>query len=224
MRAHMLGCALFDWDGVVVDSSKAHEDSWMMLAREAGYPLTSEMFRKSFGRTNKVIIPDAYGWTRDPAEIESLGLRKEELYRQIVSGMSAEALALPGAIALVRALRAAGVPCAVGSSTARENITLILGKLGIADCFDAMITAEDVTRGKPDPEVFLKGAAALGVAPANAVVFEDAVHGIEAAMAGGMKSVAVLTSHPREMFVGKATLIVERLTQIGVADLEKLWS
>ncbi|MBN1404150.1 MAG: HAD family phosphatase [Opitutales bacterium] len=219
----MFGAALFDWDGVVVDSSAAHKESWEILAREEGLPLEADHFAKSFGRTNKVIIPEVYRWTNVPSEIARIGDRKEVLYREIISSMPAEKLALPGAVELLHALKAAGIPAAVGSSTARDNITLILGKLGIADCFGGMITAENVSRGKPDPEVFLKGAEVLGVAPADCVVFEDAVYGVEAAMAGGMKSVAVLTTHSRECFVGKASLIVDRLTEITLPKLAALW-
>ncbi len=207
----------------MVDSSAAHKESWEALAREEGLPLAEDHFAKSFGRTNKVIIPEVYCWTKEPAEIVRIGERKEYLYREIISQWSAERLALPGALELLHALKAAGIPTAVGSSTAKENITLVLGKLGVAECFSAMITAENVSRGKPDPEVFLKGAAALGIAPEDCVVFEDAVYGIEAAKAGGMKAVAVLTSHPRQSFVGKADLIVDSLSEITPASLATLW-
>ena len=210
----MLGGALFDWDGTVVDTSAAHEEN---------LHLTQDMFRLSFGCTNKVIIPDAYKWTSDPVEVERLSLRKEVIYREIVARQSADDLALPGAISLIRALQSAGIPCAVGSSAPLANIEQIAGKLGLLDCFGALITAECVTRGKPDPEVFLKGAAALGVKPENCVVFEDAVHGVEAAKAGGMKIVAVLTSHPRKSFEGLADLIVNRLSGVTVNDLRGLW-
>jgi len=220
----MLEGALFDWDGVIVDSSAAHKQSWEDLAREEGFPLEKDHFAKSFGRTNAVIIPDVYRWTTDPAEITRLGLRKEDMYRAIISRWSAQKLALPGAIDLLRALNEAGIPCAVGSSTARENIMLIVDKLGIADCFSAMITAENVSRGKPDPEVFLKGAAALGFAPCNCVVFEDAVYGVDAARAGGMKAVAVLTSHPKDSFIGRADLIIDRLSELTIPALRALFT
>jgi HAD superfamily hydrolase (TIGR01509 family) len=170
-----------------------------------------------------VIIPDAFKWTSDPARINYLSDRKEVLYREIVAGESAEKLALPGAVMLIRALKKAGIPCAVGSSAPRANIEQIVGRLGIADCFAALITAECVTHGKPDPEVFLKGAAAIGVDPKNCVVFEDAVHGVEAGMAAGAKTVAILTSHPRKSFEGLADRIVNSLAEISIDDLRGLW-
>ncbi|MFA5258305.1 MAG: HAD hydrolase-like protein, partial [Opitutales bacterium] len=92
----MLKGALFDWDGVIVDSSAAHKQSWEALARAEGLPLEDDHFAKSFGRTNAVIIPDVYRWTKDPAQIARLSLRKEEMYRAIISRWSAERLVLPG--------------------------------------------------------------------------------------------------------------------------------
>lgn len=216
--------ALFDWDGTVVDSGDAHEKSWMQLAREENLYLTKEMFRKSFGCTNKVIIPNAYNWTQDPAEIERLGLRKEVIYREIIaSNGNAMDYALPGAIELLKALKTAGIPCAVGSSAPKANIEQLADRLGIADCFKTLVTAEDVVHSKPAPEVFLKGAKAIGIDPTDCVVFEDAVHGVEAGKAGGMKTVAILTSHPRESFVGLADLIVNRLTDVSLPGIAALW-
>lgn len=197
----------------------------MQLAREEHLHLTREMFRKSFGCTNKVIIPNAYNWTQDPAEIERLGLRKEVIYREIIAAHAdASDYALPGAIELLRALKQAGIPCAVGSSAPRANIDQLSERLGIRDCFKEFITAEDVTHSKPDPEVFLKGAKAIGIAPSDCVVFEDAVHGVEAGKAGGMKTVAILTSHPKKSFEGLADLIVNRLTEVALPDLKALWA
>jgi HAD superfamily hydrolase (TIGR01509 family) len=222
-KGKMFQGALFDWDGTVVDTKAAHEESWMRLAREEGLYLTSEMFQSSFGCTNGVIIPNAFKWTSDPARIKYLSDRKEVLYRAIVAGDSAEKLALPGAVKLIRSLHAIGIPCAVGSSAPRANIEQIVGRLGIADCFQALITSECVSRGKPDPEVFLKGAAAIGVEARDCVVFEDAVHGVEAGRAAGSKTVAVLTSNPRESFEGLADMIVVGLAEVSIDDLRALW-
>ncbi len=119
---------------------------------------------------NEVIIPGLLDWTRDRAEISALSLRKEALYREIVRERGIAAL--PGVEAWLGRLRAAGIPCAIASSTHRENITVTLDVLGLKDFFSALVTAEDVTKGKPDPEVFLTAAKRLDVAPARAVVFE----------------------------------------------------
>ena len=186
--------ALFDWDGVIIDSSSHHEESWERLAREIAKPLPEGHFKKGFGRKNEFIIPEILGWTHKPAEIHRLSLRKEELYREVVAGRGLDPL--PGVRTWLERLHDAGVPCAIGSSTHRANIDLSLGLIGLAEFFAAIVTAEDVSRGKPDPEVFLTGATRIDRAPERCVVFEDAFVGLDAARAGGMRSVAVATTHP----------------------------
>lgn len=208
--------ALFDWDGVIIDSSKHHEESWERLAREIAKPLPPGHFRQGFGRKNEFIIPELLGWASDEAEIRRLSLRKEALYREVVAdwGLSA----LPGVRTWLERLREAGVPCAIGSSTHRANIDLSLGLIGLAPFFREIVTAEDVRQGKPAPEVFLTGAARLGVAPERCVVFEDAHVGIAAARAGGMKVVGVATTHPAEELIA-ADLAVARLDELEPSRL-----
>ncbi len=211
--------AIFDWDGVIIDSSAQHEQSWEMLSAEAGLPLPEGHFKRGFGKKNEAIIPDL-GWATEPAEVRRLGLRKEELYRELVrrDGVTP----LPGARALLEALQAAGVPCAVGSSTHRQNIETIFDATGLRPFFRAVVTGEDVTHGKPAPDVFLAGAARIGLAPARCVVFEDALVGIAAAHAGGMKCVAVATTNPLELLVPLAEFAVASLEEITVARLAEL--
>jgi HAD superfamily hydrolase (TIGR01509 family) len=204
--------ALFDWDGVVIDSSSQHEESWTLLARELGRPLPDDHFLRGFGMKNQVIIPEILDWTRDPDEIHRYSLRKEELYRAIVRERGIEPL--PGVIDLLRRLRDHGVPCAVASSTHRENIEAIFDAIGVREYFAAVVTAEDVSRGKPDPEVFLESAARIGRDPRHCVVFEDAHVGIEAGLAAGAKVIAVATTNPIES-LGKANLAVASLQDVS---------
>jgi HAD superfamily hydrolase (TIGR01509 family) len=214
--------ALFDWDGVVVDSSAAHRESWERLAEERGLALPENHFALGFGRKNQVIIPEIYKWATDPEAIEELGNRKEAIYREILIESGLEPL--PGAIDLFRELKAAGIPMAVGTSTPLKNVETVIGLIGAAGMFDAIISAEDVSHGKPDPEVFLKGAAALGVEPQDCVVFEDAVYGIEAGLAGGMKVVALTTTHPAGYFDDvQPHKIVRDLSQVSISLLRGLW-
>lgn len=208
--------ALFDWDGVIIDSSSHHEESWERLAREIAKPLPEGHFKKGFGRKNEFIIPELLGWAREPAEIQRLSLRKEELYRTVVAERGLDPL--PGVRTWLERLRAAGVPCAIGSSTHRANIDLSLGLIGLAEFFAAIVTAEDVSRGKPDPEVFLTGAARINRAPQRCVVFEDAFVGLEAARAGGMRTVAVATTHPLAALTA-ADRAVERLDELTPGEL-----
>lgn len=212
---------LFDWDGVVVDSSRHHLMSWRELSREIGKPVTEEQFRESFGQVNRVIIPGIFGWSDDPDEIRELGLRKEALYRVIVAreGLTP----LPGVLSLIEELKAARVPRVIGTSTDRENITTALAVMDLQGAFDGIVASEDVARGKPHPEVFLKAAAVSGIDPGKCIVLEDSHHGLEAAAAGGMKSVGVLTTHPREK-LGEPDLFVESLEELSVDRLRALVS
>ena len=203
--------ALFDWDGVIIDSSSHHEESWERLAKEVRLPLPEGHFKRGFGRKNDFIIPHLLAWTNDPAEIQRLSLRKEALYREVVAkrGLSA----LPGVRVWLERLREAGVPCAIGSSTHRANIDLSLGMIGLREFFSSIVTAEDVRQGKPHPEVFLTASARIERPAAHCVVFEDAFVGIEAARAGGMKVVAVATTHPLAELTA-ADLAVSRLDEL----------
>ncbi len=211
---------LFDWDGVIIDSSRQHDESWERLAEEEGKSLPEGHFKAGFGKKNEWIIPHLLGWTAEPAEVRRLSLRKEALYREIVVERGCQAL--PGVRVFLERLREAGVPNCIGSSTHRENITTILHVLGFEELFSGMVTAEDVTHGKPHPDVFLKAAAKTGCAPARCIVFEDAFAGIEAARAGGMKVVGVATTHELGVIESKVDRVVHRLDELTVADLRAL--
>jgi beta-phosphoglucomutase family hydrolase len=211
--------AIFDWDGVIIDSSSHHEESWERLAKETGYQLPAGHFKKGFGMKNEFIIPNLLHWTSDPAEVNRLSLRKETLYREIVVEWGLKPL--PGVVAWLDQLRDAGISCAIGSSTHRLNIETGLALIGLRDRFHAIITAEDVSHGKPDPEVFLKAAGRVGVAPERSVVFEDALVGIEAAHRGGMKVVAVATTNSIDL-LKDADLAVHRLDELTIERLRQV--
>lgn len=210
---------LFDWDGVVIDSSAQHEASWHMLADEIGTPLPEGYFKKTFGMKNQSIIPLWLPHTEgNIAEIQALGDRKEALYRDILRRDGIQAL--PGVKDFLKAARAAGIPASVGSSTPRQNIDAVIEMAGLEDLFDAIVCAEDVSRGKPDPEVFLKGAAKLNREPTRCVVFEDAFVGIEAGKSGGMKVVGIATTHPIDKLI-MADLAVHDLVGVDPVDLAR---
>jgi len=213
------GAVIFDWDGVVVDSSAQHEKSWELLAQEEGLFLPSDHFKKGFGKKNQVIIP-VLGWSENPTEIERLGNRKEELYRELVrkDGIAP----LPGVKELLLKLKEAGIPRSVGSSTPGENIRFVLHLAGLDGLFSAFTCAEDVSHGKPHPEVFLKAAAAVNVSPADCVVIEDAFVGIEAAHAAGMKCVAVATTNDLKL-LGQADLAVASLEETSLPSFRNLF-
>lgn len=213
--------AIFDWDGVIIDSSRQHDLGWQALAAEMGRTLPPNFFLKSFGMKNQRVFRELLDWTLDPKEIERLSQRKEWFFREFVArdGIAP----LPGVVPFLDRLQAAAVPCAVASSTPRENIDCMIDNLGVRRYFQKIITAEDVQHGKPHPEVFLLAAQKLGRPPETCVVFEDAHVGIEAGLNAGMKVVGVATTHPAES-LHKAHRVVRRLDELTLEDIERLWA
>jgi HAD superfamily hydrolase (TIGR01509 family) len=213
--------ALFDWDGVIIDSSAQHEESWERLAVEERRRLPADHFKRGFGMKNEVIIPDVLGWQVDAAVLRRMSLRKEAIYREVVAERGIEPLA--GVRTFLERLRAAGVPCAIASSTHRANIDLSLGRMGLEGCFARIVSAEDVAHGKPHPEPYEKAAQMLGCDPRRCVVFEDALMGIDSGLAAGAKVVAVTTTNPRDVLAASgAHRVVDRLDELHAVDLVTL--
>jgi HAD superfamily hydrolase (TIGR01509 family) len=200
--------ALFDWDGVLVDSKVLHRAAWDQVARELGYSHGEADFARHFGSQNRRAITELLGWTQDDAEVERISTRKEIIYRELL-GQRAD-LWMSGSPAFVELLAARGIPRAIVSSSPRRNIEVVLDGSVLRSAFDAIVTAEDTRVGKPHPEGFLLGAHALGLPPARCVVFEDAPAGIQAGRAGGMRVVALTTTHAAEE-LGAADRIVPAL-------------
>jgi len=180
---------LWDLDGTLADSREFHWRSWRDTMEAAGFGVTEAQFAASFGQRNDAIIPAWIGDRATPDLVRELGDAKEALYRTLIT---AEGIApLPGAADWVRRLHDDGWRQAIASSAPKLNVELMARVLGFGDLLDALIGAEDVRNGKPDPEVFLTAAAALGVPPERCVVVEDAAAGIEGALRAGMRSIGV---------------------------------
>lgn len=210
---------IFDWDGVVIDSSAQHERSWEILAEEISMPLPEGHFKLGFGKKNQIIIPEILGWATDAAEIAVLSDRKEEIYRELVGQSGVQIL--PGARELVSALRLEGIPQAIGSSTPRRNLDAIFAATGLQEFFDAVVCGDDVVDGKPAPDVFLLAAQMLGLPPAECLVVEDAHAGIEAARRAGIPVLAVATTNPLSELVA-ATGAMESLAGATPALLREI--
>ena len=214
----MLRAVIFDWDGVVVDSSAHHERSWEILAARLGLVLPPGHFKKGFGKKNNVIIPDL-GWADNAGEVDRLGREKEEVYRDLVRRHGIEPL--PGVRELLAALQSEGIPAAIGSSTERANLDCLLDLMDLRRFFTVIVCAGDVTHGKPDPAIFLLAAERLGAAPKDCLVIEDALVGIEAARRAGMPVLAVATTHPLGE-LGAATAAVANLAAVGPEQLRRI--
>jgi beta-phosphoglucomutase len=184
--------ALWDMDGTLIDSEEYHWRAWRDTMARAGVPITHEHFLATFGQRNDAILPHWLGADAPAALMRRIGDEKEALYRDLVRSEGIAPLA--GAAEWIARLYAAGWRQAIASSAPRRNVEAILDSLKIN--FDAIVAAEDVRHGKPDPEVFLAAAARLGVPSADCVVVEDAPAGIEAARRGGMRSIGVSRKGP----------------------------
>lgn len=189
---------IFDCDGVVVDSNRLHVETWRETAAAHGYPMADPEHIGKCGLRTIAVIRDLLRWPVTEQEAVALGEEKESRYRdRIRAGGIAP---IPGVRETLARAAALGIPCALGSSAPRENAELCLSALGLSSFFRAVVTGADVTRGKPDPEIFLTAAAKLGIPPGECLVIEDAPAGVEAAHRAGMPAIALLTSHtPAEL-------------------------
>jgi beta-phosphoglucomutase len=199
---------IFDMDGVLVDSRAAHLRSWQLLGEETGRLVSEAEFDKGFGRTSREVIRESFG-VIDEATVHRLDLRKEAIYRDIIRG---QIPAMPGADELITRLYGMNIPLAVGSSGPPENVMLVCDAMGWTSKFSAIVTGADVSRGKPDPQVFLIAAQRLGMLPGKCTVIEDAPAGIEAAHRAGMQVVALIGSYTREA-LAKADSLIDRLSE-----------
>jgi HAD superfamily hydrolase (TIGR01509 family) len=209
--------AIFDHDGVLVDSLELHTQAWFEMGRRAGLSFTPEFIHETFGWTNPSILRRLLGDAISEPEIKRFSDLKELCYRDIARG-KIELMA--GVREVLDALTAACVKLAIGSSGVLPNLELTVSECGLTGRFAAISSVEDITRGKPDPQVFLVAAAKAGVEPRRSVVFEDAPVGIEAAKAAGMYAVGVTTTHPAAALADAgADEVVENLIEYDVPRL-----
>lgn len=211
--------AIFDMDGTLVDNSPVHVRAFEIFCNRYGVERWREKFETAFGRGNDEIMPLLL-----PAElirekgIAALAEEKEAIYREIYAP---EIQPVKGLVELLHQLRDAGIRCAVGSSGCRKNIDFVLKRCGITDLFDEIVSGDQVTHCKPEPEIYLTAAAQLGLVPAQCIIFEDARAGFESARrAGAGRLVAIATTLPKEIIVDEqlADVIVDDFSEIDSLD------
>ena len=185
----MVKAVLWDLDGTLVDSLPYHWDAWREIAAAEGLSVTHGQFIWTLGKLNDEILTEWSDGRLPQARRTELGLVKEARYRELlrVNGIAP----LPGVVEWLERLRGAGWKQVVATSAPRLNEEAVMEALGLSSWFDGRVVAEDVTRGKPFPDVFLTAAARVGARPEHAVVVEDAVAGIQAGRAAGMKTIGV---------------------------------
>jgi beta-phosphoglucomutase len=210
---------VFDMDGTIVDNMDFHLQSWVELFNRRGVSIDPvEFFRDTAGRQGKEIIRSYLGASLTDEEVAAMIDLKEEIYRELYEPHRKE---LEGFSAFLADAKAKGVALAVATSGPPANIAFILDGLGLRNHFDAVVGAADVQRGKPHPDVFLKAAEKLDVAPSSCVVFEDAPLGVEAARNASMPCVVLSTTLAAAAFAGydNVTMIAPDFNELSVDDL-----
>lgn len=215
--ANTVQAVIWDLDGVIIDSADEHRRAWQRLAREEGVTLTDADFWATFGKRNDDIFAILWG-PLSPEELRRLADRKEAYFRELIRETAAP---LPGAMELMQSLHEAGFSQALASSAPIENIQLISDVLGLERYLSVLVSGETVPRGKPAPDIFLKAATELGVEPARCLVIEDAVAGVEAAHAAGMRCIAVAGNRDLPG-LRKAELMVRSLVEVDVERVRAL--
>ncbi len=194
MKTITIRAVLFDLDGTLVDNMPFHIEAWIETARALGREITAATVMRDFaGRRNEEILPALLGRAMSPAEVGAIADTKESRYRELYAP---HVTPVRGTVALLDDLAAHGVLVGIASAAPKPNRDFVLDRLGLRDRFRVIVGAEEVSRGKPEPDLFLLGAARLGVDPGAVLVFEDAHLGVQAAVAAGMIACGVTTGEP----------------------------
>lgn len=211
---------IFDMDGVIVNNHEYHFRSWQKLGEDHNIRIDADFYREKMnGRTLMELMDIVFGREMDRAEAREIGLRKEAIYRELYRPYRATT---NGLMPLLEMAQSKGIPMVVGTSAPKENVTFTLDDLGLRKYFSGVVDDSMVTKGKPDPEVYLNCAKMINRDPKNCIVFEDAVSGIKAGKAAGAKVVALATSHSRREL--QADWIIDDFTQLKWEQIEEILS
>jgi len=183
---------IFDMDGVLVDSNPAHREAWVRFNRRYGIETTTAMLERMYGKRNDDIVRDYFGDSLTEEELHRRGAEKEELYREMI-GERIEQLLVRGLRQFLQKHR--GTPMALASNAEPQNVDFLLDRAGLRSFFRVVLDGSQVSRPKPDPEIYLTAADLLHVRPADCIVFEDSYSGVEAALAAGMEVIGIRTTH-----------------------------
>ena len=210
---------IFDMDGTLVDNMEVHTQIWLEMLRERGLEMTAEAFHhRASGKPNERILGELFDGRMSEEEAAAFAEEKEARYRAVYGPQMRPVKGLMGFLESAQRLQ---VPMAMATSAGSDNITFVLEGLNLGGIFRAVVGAEDVRHGKPDPEMFLLAAEQMGVPPPACLVFEDSPAGIEAAGRAGMKAVAVATTAPPRTYrnLKPVARVIEDFTQVTPAEL-----
>ncbi len=212
----MIKAVLFDLDGVLVSTDEYHYRSWVKISKEEGFDFFNHEFNNKFRGVARMecieIITKASGKIYTPEQKQELADRKNKYFVESLETVTAEAL-LPGSLATLQELKKRGIKTAVASNS--RNATTIIKRVGIEKLLDAVVDGYQIENSKPDPEVFLLAAKKVGIPPANCLVVEDAVTGIESARRAGMKALGIGTKER----LPNADIVVPDLSSISIRQL-----
>ncbi|MEQ9424022.1 MAG: HAD family phosphatase [Cyclobacteriaceae bacterium] len=184
---------IFDMDGVLVDNNHVHIEAWKIFADKLGFELTPEKIKNDiFGRTNSDAFKRLYDPNLTNEELKKLSQEKEALYREIYRP---QIKPVKGLIEFLNELKRHSIPMAIATSAIEENVEFVTSELGISSYFKVVINESHVTKGKPDPQVYLMAASQLGFEPADCIVIEDSLSGVQAGLNAGCKVIGLTTSH-----------------------------
>jgi beta-phosphoglucomutase len=196
---------IFDLDGTILDNNSFHLETWKKYLEKAGRHITEEEFNANFnGRTNQDVVKYLYGENLTAEEALQHTNDKEALYRELYRPHIEP---IRGLLPFLSILEKKHIPMAIATSGIQPNIDFMFEHVPIKKYFKVIVNSSHIKQGKPDPEIYLKAAELLGIAPENCLVFEDAVVGIDSAKAAGMKVVAITTTQPRKELAGADAII-----------------
>ncbi|KAF8379499.1 hypothetical protein HHK36_028935 [Tetracentron sinense] len=224
LRQERMGCgwlgAIFEWEGVIIeDNPDLEKQAWLALSQEEGKsPPLAFILKRIEGMKNEQAISEVLCWSRDPTQLRRMASRKEEIYQALQGGIYS---LRTGSREFVNVLMNYKIPMALVSTRPRKTLETAIGAIGIEGFFNVVVAAEDVHRGKPDPEMFVYAAQLLNFIPERCIVFGNSNSTVEAAHDAHMKCVAVASKHP-VYELGAADLVVRRLDELSVVDLKNL--
>jgi HAD superfamily hydrolase (TIGR01509 family) len=206
---------LFDMDGVIADSNPFHKISLKQFCKKYGHDLTEEQLReKIYGRTNRDWITNVFG-SLDSHQLHAYADEKEALFRELYKN---DIKAVDGLHAFLKKMDEQIIARAIATSAPRENVDFTLAGTGTTKYFKTILDESFVSRGKPDPEIYLKTAAAIGFKPENCIVVEDSLSGVQAGKAAGCKVIGITTTHSKEE-LSETDLVIENFTGLDPKNL-----
>jgi len=213
-------CAvIFDLDGVIVDNMKYHKLAWKKFLEKYEASIDINTFSRHFGKRNEVLLNMVFNRRLTPEEVKKYGEEKESLYRELYAE---DIETIPGLVEFLKWLNKKKIKTAVASAAPPVNVDFVLDKTGIRTFFYVVLNAEDVTKGKPDPEIYLKTAQLLACSPRSCLVFEDSIPGLQAAKNAGMMVIALTTTYPPAE-LRDADFIIKDFTEVNMNTLPEFY-